>query len=249
MTEKRGLSGAALKWIALVSMLLDHIAYLLAMHGVIGGHQSGGHPAIYILLRALGRLAFPLFCFLLVEGFVHTRSRMRYLLRLLAFALVSEIPYDLAFRRTLFHVGRQNVLFTLALGLLAVWAWQTQAEKNGKPGFSLWRAAGACLAAGAAMAAAHFLRSDYGAYGVLLILAFYPTREEPWLRDLCAALVLAATVFLGDAWALELFGLLALPLLHVYSGRRGRQSKWFFYAFYPGHLLLLYFFRALIPGN
>ncbi|MBQ6403239.1 MAG: hypothetical protein IJI27_04985 [Oscillospiraceae bacterium] len=249
MLQKRTLDGAALKWIALISMLLDHIGYVLVAAWIRASGRTAALTALYYGLRGVGRLAFPIFCFLLVEGFVHTRSRAKYLLRLLAFALVSEIPYDLAFRRTLFYLGKQNVFFTLVLGLLAVWAWQTLIEGKNERGFSLWRAAGACLAACGATAAAHFLHSDYGIYGVLLILAFYPAREEPWLRDLCAALVLAAMVFLGGVWKPELFGLLALPLLHCYSGERGRQSKWFFYVFYPGHLLLLYLLHRLIWGS
>lgn len=246
MAEKRGLDGAALKRIAALSMLIDHIGLVLLYHGWMSANgRSAAAVALYNVLRSFGRLAFPLFCFLLTEGFVHTRSRARYLLRLLVFALLSELPCDLAANGAALEFGHQNVFFTHALGLLAVWAWDA-AEKQPR---QLAGAALAVVGAGGCMAAARLLKTDYGAFGVLLILVMYALRDRALWRDLGAALVLAAMVLLGGSWKIEYFALLALPLLHLYNGERGRQSRIFFYVFYPGHLLLLYGLQRLLWGG
>ena len=120
--KKRGLSGSALKWIAVISMLVDHAAVVFFV-----ASREVGRPLLsadlYIVLRCIGRLAFPLYAFLLAEGFFHTRSVEKYLLRLFLFGVMSEIPFDLAFRGVWLEGTYQNVYFTLALGLLAVWLW------------------------------------------------------------------------------------------------------------------------------
>ena len=120
---KRGLTGGALKWIALLSMLIDHFAAVFYVGSFLAGAPLFSR-GLYYVLRCIGRLAFPLYAFLLAEGFRHTRSVEKYLLRLLLFGLLSEIPFDLAFRRTWMHWDYQNVYFTLFLGLLAVWMWE-----------------------------------------------------------------------------------------------------------------------------
>ena len=105
LEQWKGLSGSALKAIALVSMTVDHIAYYLMEHGTW----------TYDMMRTVGRMAFPIFAFLLVEGYGHTRSTRKYALSLLAFALISEIPWWL-----LNHDNTHNVFFTLLLGLIAI---------------------------------------------------------------------------------------------------------------------------------
>lgn len=249
--KKQGLSGAALKWTALISMLLDHVGLALVWFGLIVPAEAFRGDFLiwlYRILRSVGRLAFPIFCFLLAEGFRHTRSRGKYLLRLLLFALASEIPYDLALKRSLFDISAQNVLFTMALGLAALWGWEELTR--GEPGrCGLPRLLAASLCVGAAMTGAWLLRTDYYALGVLLILIFHWFRENIPLRDLGAALTLCAMVWPGGAWWIEIFGILALPLLRLYNGERGRQSKGFFYAFYPAHLLLLYLLREVFRSG
>ena len=112
---RRGLSGSALKGIALVSMLIDHFAAVFYMGSVVYAGKLFMPYSMYIALRLVGRLAFPLFTFLLAEGFRHTRSVEKYLLRLFLFGLLSEIPFDLAFRRTWMSWDYQNVFFTLCV--------------------------------------------------------------------------------------------------------------------------------------
>ena len=236
---KRGLSGAVLKWIAVVTMFIDHAAVVL-----IEGSWTAGIRAVsysqYLFLRGVGRLAFPIYCFLLVEGFLHTRDIRRYLLRLLVFGLISELPFNLAFRSSLFSTSYQNVYFTLFLGLLAVWAYAQVVKKLPAP-----RWAGVLLgllAAAPWVVAAELLNTDYGLWGSGLILVMYLLRHFPLWRDLSSALVLY------QSSPLEVVGYLDFLLFHFYNGQRGRQPKYFFYLFYPCHLLLLVGLRRLIFG-
>lgn len=175
------LTGSALKWIAIVTMLIDHAGACLLevfvmnaygsspLAGRLTGEQIMAWYDFDIRLRLIGRIAFPLFCFLLVEGAVHTRNMGKYMLRMTVFALLSEVPFDLAFHNTPFFAGSQNVYLTLVLGLLAVWilkGWRLQ----------LWRLpAGLLLPA----FAAQLLHTDYGAVGVLVIALMFLLRELP----------------------------------------------------------------------
>ena len=134
---KRGISSAMLKNIAVVTMLIDHIgavivARLLVRNGLYEAMvnqeaytawmgQNGGMYGIYMAMRIIGRLAFPIYCFLLVEGFYHTRSRAKYAGRLFLFALLSEVPFDLAFSRRMWDFSSSNVFITLLFGLLVIW--------------------------------------------------------------------------------------------------------------------------------
>lgn len=229
---RRGLSGRALKWIALLSMLVDHFAAIFYVGSLIYGETPAFSPGVYYALRLIGRLAFPLYAFLLAEGFRHTRSVDKYLLRLFLFGLLSELPFDLAFRRTWMDWSYQNVFFTLFLGLLAVRLWDRVTRGDparcGTPRILL----GLLCIAGAA-AAAKLCRADYGAWGVLVIVSLSLFRERLWVRDL-----LAGCFLLGSS-AFEVTGLAGIALFHFYNGQRGRQAKYLFYVFYPAHLLLL----------
>ena len=101
---KPGLTSYQLKWIAVITMVIDHIGAVL-------------FPG-ELILRIIGRLSFPIFCFLLTEGFCHTHNRRAYMQRLGVFALVSEVPYDLTFHGKLLDLERQNIFFTLLLGVI-----------------------------------------------------------------------------------------------------------------------------------
>ena len=246
---KRGLTGAVLKWIALVSMLIDHSAAVMIEQGLrvaVGWTRQIYH--FDLVLRTFGRLAFPIYCFLLAEGFRHTRSRGRYLLRLFVFSLISELPFDMAFHRSFADWGYQNVFFTLSLGLLAIWACEALTRPGGVRKLSFGRILCAILACAAAMAVGYFAKTDYGAMGVLLILLMYLLRGKPWLRDICVMLTLGGMLLFHSHW-IELFGGLSLILIHAYNGERGRQPKYLFYAFYPCHLLALVLIRAAVFGS
>lgn len=199
-----------LKCIAIVSMALDHTGAVL-------------YPS-QIWLRCLGRIAFPIFCFLIVEGFFHTHDVRRYMGRLGVFALISEIPYDLAFRGVPLEYAHQNVFFTLLIGIGMV----VLLERNRE-----WPVKAVILLL--AMWLAVLIRSDYNFRGVLLIFVFYIFHESRWLA-----------VTSGGFWnflyqgVIQKYGVLSVLPLALYNGERGRKMKYFFYIFYPAHLLLLY---------
>lgn len=230
MTRK-GISGSALKFIALVSMFIDHFAavfYAESWRALTPFFSQ----EVYMLLRKVGRPAFPIYCFLLVEGYQHTRSVPKYLLRLFLFGVVSELPFDLAFRFSYMDWSYQNVFFTLFLGLLAIWLWDLCTKKDFRS-CGPWRILlGVLCVAGCALLG-HFGQTDYGEHGVLFITALYLLRQWELPRDLVSAGVLYL------ASPLEIYGFFDYLLFHFYDGRRGRQPKYLFYGFYPAHLLLL----------
>ena len=201
---------------------------LLAMLAMTADHIGAVFFPEIPLLRWIGRLAMPVLCFFIGEGLRHTRSPRRYLLRLTGFALLSELPFDLAFYGGI-EWGHQNVYFTLALGLLALWAIQSR-------GMEGW------LLALTAALAAELLGCDYGMYGVLLILLldrFHRARSE----QLAAAALLNLAFF---GLQTQTLSLIALPLLWLYNGKRGRDDRRLFYLYYPAHLCVLGILRFVL---
>lgn len=217
-------TGKELKMIAAASMLVDHAGVVLLREG-----------GIYWLCRAIGRLAFPLYCFLLAEGFMYTRDRRKYGKRLFMFALFSEIPFNLAIFGNIWHAGRQNVYVTLFLGVCMMAVLDRLEEGR-------WARLGT-VAIFCALAEA--VRCDYGAAGILLIGGFYycRCRREPVGWAAAAAVTLLLSVYsLGS-------GLLSLLLIKCYGGERGRLwHKYLWYLFYPLHLLALYGIGVTVHG-
>ena len=142
-----GLSGTALKLAACITMLIDHIgaSCIEATYGV-AYRTPPQIVQLDLVLRLIGRLAFPIFCFLLVEGFLHTHDVKKYIGRLFLFGLLSEVPFDMAFFKTPFHWGNQNVYWTLALGVLAMAGLKRFEKENGLPGWQGILCAGGCAA-------------------------------------------------------------------------------------------------------
>ncbi|MBQ6249457.1 MAG: TraX protein [Oscillospiraceae bacterium] len=222
--------GSALKTMAVVSMIIDHVAFVLVQRMAVGHtYILGSSLTLYSLMRCIGRLAFPIYCFLLVEGFVHTHDRRRYGLRLLSFAAISEIPWNLVHTGRLLY-ERQNVFFTLALGFIAL-CLAEGLEKDAE------HRALYALGLAAVVAAGLWGRMDYGAVGVGIILMMYVLRERAVLR------AAAGVCLLPNTW---IAGLAFVPIA-LYNGKRGfirsKTAQIAFYAVYPVHLLLLYFLR------
>ena len=232
------LSAAALHIIAMALMLMDHLwATLLPAQD---------------WLTCAGRLAFPIFAFMAVEGYFHTRNLKRYALRLLLFALLSEVPFDLMYGGTWFYPVHQNVIWTLLLGLLGVHLMETVRKKQ-----KLWVSLPVCavvVAAGALLGTLGM--TDYYGAGVLTVFAFYFFRGRKWWCLLGQALTLYwinVELLGGLMYPIRLFGmefelcqqgfaLLALVPIWLYRGRQGCHSKPFqyaCYAFYPVHMLVL----------
>ena len=229
MSKEKGISAATLKWIALVAMTLDHFAAsglleVLAFHGVMDWQTMG---VCYEILRLIGRLAFPIYCFLLTEGYRHTHSRKRYALRLGVFALISEVPFDLASDGALWNMWHQNVFFTLLLGLLALMVAEPLYERGEQRK--------ALAVAVLFSLAAELLKTDYGFFGVAVIVALYFLREREMEKFLVTgALLLGAST-------MELAAFPSFYLMYRYDGRQGRQPRalrQLFYWFYPLHLLV-----------
>ena len=238
---KNGLSGSSLKWIAVFTMLIDHFTAVFYFKSYFAGRQLFSND-VYMILRGVGRLAFPIFAFLLVEGYFHTRDVKKYLLRLFLFGLVSEVPFDWALRLAVVDWSYQNVYFTLFLGLLAVWLWDllTQRDVRRCGPVRLLLAIGASAACAAL---ARLCRTDYGLWGVLTVVSFAVFRDREWLRALAGGACLLAVS------KLEAAGFPDFLLFHFYNGQRGRQPKYFFYLFYPTHLLVLVLLSRAVYGG
>lgn len=212
------MSTFVLKLIAVISMLIDHTGAVLFPEEV--------------WFRIVGRLAFPIFCFLIAEGYTHTRNVKRYAFRLFLFALLSEIPFDLLFFDSWFDISGQNVFFTLFLGLCAVWVADILKSRWPVPAF---------LCAGLFAAAAQLLCTDYGAFGVALIVAFFLCRDKDFLKTAAFLLLNTGDALLNDSMVQLYAAPAVLPIL-LYNGKPGKyRLKVFFYLFYPCHLLILYF--------
>ena len=223
------LNGFHLKLIAICTMFIDHLGYTL-------------FPGD-LWLRCVGRVAFPIFCFLIAEGCVYTHDRRKYALRLLAFALLSEIPFNLMNSGAVWDSYHQNVLWTLLTGALVCWLLDW-ALKN--------RRALAFVLTALVMAAAFFLlerlNTDYGGWGMALILLFHLSRGNRLIQ--LAGLAVFCVASVGGV-SIELYALVSLAFIWLYDGRRGycsRPIQWLCYAFYPVHLLLLWLYARTVDS-
>ena len=232
--EYRFLSGSGLKLLAVAAMLLDHIAHCFLQNDPTILVQAFGRSlTLYRMLRILGRLAFPLYAFLLVEGFHHTRDRNKYGLRLLIFALLSEIPWNLMLSGSLFY-GNQNVLFTLLLGYAGLCVIeQLEHGESRRRNLALLFAL---------FVFSILLRADYGCSGFGFILLLHLLRSRPVYRALIGSCILSSRWMAG----------LAFVPIGFYNGRRGfirgRVFGLLFYAFYPLHMLILYLIKRSVGG-
>lgn len=245
-TVRVSLSGAGLKWIAIICMLLDHIGAVLVEPICMGQYVNTSltpnqWTTIYYVLRCIGRIAFPIFAFLIVEGFLHTSNRAKYLRNLCIFAIVSELPFNLAISKQLFTLEYQNVFFTLALGLVALMAMEYIVLQVQTKGYSPIVQMLLTVAAVALIAvAAEFTRTDYGAIGVVTIAILYQYRQNKVSGSTIAWIVLSLYNLI------EIFCFPFIIAVKYYNGQRGRQNKILFYVFYPLHLLVLVGISKLI---
>lgn len=215
------MSTFALKLLALVTMMIDHTGDVLLPQ--------------YRWLRYIGRLAFPIYAFLIVEGYVHTKDVKKYLARLAMFAVISEVPFDLAFRGAVFDMGGQNVFFTLFLGLLSIvlidrFVYNTLLQ------FVLVAALGVI---------AQLAHTDYRFIGVCLIAVFYLFRDRMPFK-----LAGAANALIPFSSRIEFMACASLIPIMLYNGKIGRfKWKYFFYIIYPAHLMALVTVRRMITGS
>lgn len=230
---KKCLSNFDLKLVAIITMTIDHI-------GVVFG------TPFYNFLRAVGRLSFPIFAFLLTEGYVHTKSFSKYFFRLLVLALISEVIYDYVFYDSFIYLEANNIFFTLALGLLTLWLLdksRTLVKKYFKEKIDLTIILPITylLIIVVMGLIAEFLNFSYGMLGILVISFFYLFKKNFPLTVLSVSL---STLILGDT--MQYFSLLSLILIYFYNKKLGKKCKVFFYLYYPLHILVLGVIRMLI---
>lgn len=227
------LSGAWLKAIAIISMLADHANKALIYPYLTS--DNGFLAAVSNIFDIIGRIAFPLFCFFVVEGFFKTRSRKKYLLNLLIFGVISEVPFDMFTTASFFNMNWQNVMFTLALVLVTIWVIDIlKAKMQNKPKF-LWYLVSLVIV-GVMCAVAMILSLDYEHHAILIGYFFYLFHGMPLF-----AIPFGYASMYESPWALLGFGLTL-----TYNGERGRQNKMLGYWFYPVHILILGILRMAL---
>ncbi len=217
------LDGTTLKLIAMISMVFDHVGDMF-------------FPDV-MWPRMIGRLAMPIFSFFIAEGFSHTRDRKKYLCRLGIFALISEIPFDLAFEGKI-GFSHQNIMlsFFLAVVALMLYDWIQGGTKSEVNHASIGKTVLGVIAVAAIAALSLLLRADYTIFAVIAVFLFYVLRQKhPLVRTGVGVAFLALTRTVGYYCTT---GLSFIPLA-MYNGKKGKGLKWLFYGFYPGHLLLL----------
>lgn len=239
------MTGFTLKIIALILMIIDHTGLVVLPW-----------TPWYLPCRILGRIAFPIYLFLLVEGYTHTRDAGKYALRMLIFALISELPFDYALTGRWVYPNYQNVFFTLFLGLCAMILYDLTAghsteitvfgKKLGNT-HREWTKKREILGIDLAevgilliMALAYWANVDYNAFGVLMVLLFYQRKRAYNHTDIVIGAAFIVYGLLGG-FKVEGFAALALILIHMYNGERGKYRIPYlvFYALYPIHLFIL----------
>ena len=230
---KKCLSNFDLKLIAIITMTIDHI-------GVIFG------TPFYNFLRAVGRLSFPIFAFLLTEGYVHTRSFSKYFLRLLVLAVISEIIYDYVFYERFIYLGANNIFFTLALGLFTLFLLDKSrclVKKYFKDKIDLIIILPITYLLIVVIMGliAEFLSFSYGMLGILIISFFYLFKNNFLLMVISVSI---STLILGEP--MQYFSLFSLILICFYNKELGKKCKMFFYLYYPLHILVLGLINMLL---
>ena len=228
--KKKILPQEGLKLIACITMLIDHFG-----HAIVPNLPVPYMVELYYACRILGRLAFPIYCFLLVEGMHHTRNPRKYILRLGIGILLAELPFDILFEGG-FTWAYQSVMVTLTLGAIMLLCMRKTEKKGVKLLLVIPFAVLAELA-----------KCDYGGWGIVII-AVFGLFDGAGLQTLALLLVngymeSARVPILGIPVSVQLFAVLAMVPIALYSGRKLSHSKtlqWAFYLFYPVHLLLLW---------
>lgn len=234
---KKIINNNTLKIIAMILMLLDHL-----WGTIIPGNQW---------MTLIGRMAFPIFAFLIVEGFFHTSDLKKYMKRLFIFGLISEIPFNLIYTGSIIFPFHQNVMFTLLLGLLII--NEIDKIKNNK---EIKKKIIPILKIFLFLLISIIGFVDYGVTGVLTIVVFYLFRgfKLAWIGQLISLILLYIVFFEGQSVIFNIFnyeyflplqsiGVLSLIFIWLYNGEKSKNNKlikYLFYSFYPVHMLVIY---------
>lgn len=233
-----------IKVIAIITMLIDHIGFILLDNN--------------IYCRLIGRISFPLFCFLLVNGYHHTSDKRKYLIRMLSFSFISEIFFDLScFNK--FDMSHQNVFFTLSFGLITIISTEKFKEYISKQleylkdsfiyKFILFL--GTAWLVGFFMACNHTLCADYGWFGIILIYAIYLSYGIDFKHKLLMSLSIIIVNIINcivDANYIELISISSIIFIFLFKDKKvivPKPIKLFCYIFYPLHLFILLLLKSL----
>ena len=216
-------SGAQLKYLAFISMLIDHVN-----NAIVTPMLDGGGYLLYLsnIFSILGRIAFPIFIFFIVEGFFKTSNRKKYLITLLIFGVISEVPFDMFTSKTFFDPHWNNMMFTLALCLITIWI--IDSIKNKLDNKVLWYVISIIIVILFGFLAMQ-LSLDYDYHAIVVAYLFYIFYDKPILGAGLGYLSIIK----------ELYSFLGFGMTLTYNGERGRQYKWLNYFFYPVHILIL----------
>nr|WP_072537160.1 TraX family protein [Anaerococcus mediterraneensis] len=225
----KGINGAQLKYIAFASMFIDHFN-----KAIITPFLTGSGPMVIIttIFDILGRIAFPIFAFMIVEGFFKTKSRWSYLRNLLIFAVISEIPYDMFQSAVFINTWSQNILWGLALGLFTIMVIDKLKEKIKKR--PLWIFVSLLLVVLSSLGSM-LISSDYEYYAIITIYLYYLFYEKRIIASGLSYLVIIK----------EIYAILGFATVLLYNGEKGKQNKIFNYLFYPVHMLIFGIIRMV----
>ena len=225
----KGINGAQLKYIAFASMFIDHFN-----KAIITPFLTGTGPMVIIttIFDILGRIAFPIFAFMVVEGFFKTKSRWKYLRNLLIFAVISEIPYDMFQSAEFVNTWSQNILWGLALGLFTIMVIDKLKDYIKKR--PLWIFVSLLIVALSSLGSM-LISSDYEYYAIIIIYLYYLFYDKKLLASGLSYLVIIK----------EIYAILGFATVLFYNGEKGKQNKIFNYLFYPVHLLIFGIIRMV----
>ncbi len=224
------INGAQLKYIAFASMFIDHFNKAIITPFLTG---SGALNIITTIFDILGRIAFPIFCFFIVEGFFKTKSRRKYLRNLLIFAIISEIPYDMFQSAVFINTWSQNILWGLALGLFTIMVIDKLKEKIKKR--PVWIFVSIFIVALSSLISM-LISADYEYYAIIIIYIYYLFYDKRLLASGLGYLVIIK----------DIYAILGFATVLLYNGEKGKQNKIFNYLFYPVHLLVLGIIRMVL---
>lgn len=238
ISKQKGLNGSQLKLLAMVFMFIDHAAFILMRVPV---ETIAYRDYVYILMRAVGRIAFPIFGFLIAEGIIHTRNIKKYIGRLVLLSVISELPYDLYFNVAPENwQDSYNIFFTLILGACCLAFMKTVLDANLNKYIEFVFMVIIPLTFACMCNAMNF---QYGGNGIAMMVIYYMFRrlniKEPWPSIL-------ATAVLVPLGIIQIFSLPVALFLVRYNGQRGNMNKWIGYFFYPVHILILLIVYVII---
>ena len=225
----KGINGAQLKYIAFASMFIDHFN-----KAIITPFLTGTGPMVIIttIFDILGRIAFPIFAFMVVEGFFKTKSQWKYLRNLLIFAVISEIPYDMFQSAEFVNTWSQNILWGLALGLFTIMIIDKLKDYIKKR--PLWIFISLLIVALSSLGSM-LISSDYEYYAIIIIYLYYIFYDKRPVASGLGYLVIIK----------EIYAILGFATVLLYNGEKGKQNKIFNYLFYPVHLLIFGIIRMV----